>query len=62
MKKSVMKAICGMAAVASLFLLTGEAESLVGQVLWSGSMLTIFAVSAKGFEKCMTKEEKEERV
>ena len=57
-----MKTICGMAATASLFLVCGEADSLIGQVLWTGSMLAIFAISAKGFEKCMTKEEKEERV
>ena len=62
MKKSVMKAICGMAAATSLILVCGEADSFIGQILWSGSMLAIFAISAKGIERCMTEEEKEERV
>lgn len=62
MKKSVIKTICGMVAVASLVLVCGEAESMFNQILWSGSWLAAFAIAAKGFEMCMTDEEKEERV
>jgi hypothetical protein len=35
---------------------------MFNQILWSGSWLAVFAISAKGFEMCMTDEEKEERV
>lgn len=62
MKKSVIKTICGMVAVASLVLFCGEAESMFNQILWSGSWLAVFSISSKGFEMCMTDKEKEERV
>ena len=62
MKKSIIKTICGVVAVISLVMVCGEATSLLNQILWSGSWLTALLVSAKGFEYCMTDEEKEERV
>lgn len=62
MKKSIIKTICGVVAVISLVLVCGEAETMFRQILWSGSWMAVFAISAKGFEKCMSKEEKEERV
>ena len=62
MKKSVIKTICGVVAAISLVLVCGEAESVFNQILWSGSWLSVFAISAKGFEKCLTNEEQEEQV
>lgn len=62
MKKSVKKAIFGMVAITSLFLACSEAETSLSQCLWSGSMLVISYLSAKGVERNLSKEEKEERV
>ena len=62
MKKSVIKTICGMVAAISLIMVCGEAETIFNQILWSGSWLSVFAISAKGFEKYMSNEEKEEQV
>lgn len=57
-----MKTIYGMVAIVSLFLACSEAETGMSQILWSGSMLLICGLSAKGFEKYMTEEEKNETV
>ena len=46
----------------SLFLACGEAETILNQLLWSGSMMIICFASAKGLEALMTEEEKEGRV
>lgn len=46
----------------SFILMLGEAETAMNQLLWSGSMMLICGFSAKGFEKYMTEEEKNERV
>ena len=62
MKTSVKKSIYGFIAIISLFLACSEADTTFNQILWSGSMLLISGISAKGFEKHMTTEEKEERV
>lgn len=62
MKKSIVKTILGMASLISLFLACSEAESALGQALWSGSWLLVAGLSAKGFEKYMTDEEREEEV
>lgn len=62
MKTSIIRTILGMVSIFSLFLACGEADSAVGQILWSGSWLLVSGLSAKRFEKYMTKEEKEERV
>lgn len=62
MKKEILKTICGVVAAISLVLACGEAESVFNQILWSGSWLSVFAISAKGFEKCLTNEEQEEQV
>lgn len=56
MRKSIKKAICTMATIISFVLLTAEAESAGKQVLWSGSMLAVLCVSAKGLEKCLKEE------
>lgn len=45
-----------MATIISFVLLTAEAESAGKQVLWSGSMLAVLCVSAKGLEKCLKEE------
>ena len=58
-----MRTILGMIIVGSLFLACAEAETWFIQILWSGTMLTICAISAKAFEKkYMTKEELEEKI
>lgn len=62
MKKSIIKTICGVVAVISLVLVCGESETLFKQILWSGSWMAVFAISAKGVEKCLSEEEKKERV
>lgn len=62
MKAKIMRTIYGMVTVASLFLACSEAETGMIQILWSGSMLLICGLSAKGFEKYMTEEEKNETV
>ena len=62
MKKSIIKTILGMVAACSLVLVCAESESLIKQVLWSGSWMGVFYLSVKGFEKCMTEKDKEERI
>ena len=62
MKNSIIKTILGMVAIISLFLACSEAESRLGQALWSGSCLLVAGLSAKGVEKYMTDEEREEEV
>ena len=62
MKKSIIKTICGVVAAISLVMVCGKATSLLNQILWSGGWLAAFLASVKGFEYCMTDEEKEERV
>lgn len=48
--------------MASLMLACGEAETILNQLLWSGSMMFICFASAKGWEALSTEEEKEGRV
>lgn len=62
MKKEIKKNIYGLVGMSSLFLACGEAETMFMQILWSGAMLTITALAARGFCNNMTEEEKEERV
>lgn len=61
--KTVIKNILAFIGISTLFLACAEADTLLGQILWSGSMITICAVCAKLFEKkFMTEEELEEEV
>ena len=62
MKKTIIKTILGMVAMLSLFLACAEADSATGQLLWTGVCLCICGISAKGYERCMTKKEMEEEV
>lgn len=62
MKREILKTILGMTGMFSLFLTCAEAETILSQLLWSGSMMLICFASMKGYEKLMTDEEKEERV
>jgi hypothetical protein len=62
MKKEIKKTIYGLVVMVSIFLACGEAETMFNQILWSGSFLSIAALAARGFERNMTEEEKEERV
>ena len=62
MKKSILKSVLGLTAMASLMLACGEAETILNQLLWSGSMMFICFASAKGWEALSTEEEKEGRV
>ena len=62
MKSTIIKTILGMAALISLFLACAEAETFFSQILWSGSMLLICGVSAKGLERYMSNEEINEEV
>ena len=62
MKKEILKTILGMIGMTSLMLTCAEAETILNQLLWSGSMMLICYASMKGFERLMTDEEKEERV
>ena len=62
MKKEILKSILSLTGMASLMLTCAEAETLLSQILWSGSMILICLASVKGLEALMTKEEKEERV
>ena len=62
MKKEILKKILGMTGMFSLFLACAEAETILSQVLWSGSMIAICFASMKGYEVLMTDEDKEENV
>lgn len=62
MKTKILKSVLGLTAMTSLFLACGEAETILNQLLWSGSMMIICFASAKGLEALMTEEEKEGRV
>lgn len=62
MRREILKTILGMTGMFSLFLACAEAETILSQLLWSGSMMLICFASMKGYEKLMTDEEKEERV
>ena len=60
--REILKSILGLIGMFSLFLACAEAETILSQLLWSGSMMLICFASMKGFEALMTKEEKEGRV
>ena len=62
MKAKIMRTVYGMVTVMSLFLACSEAETGMIQILWSGSWMFVCLLSAKRFEKCLDKEEREERV
>lgn len=62
MKREILKTFLGMVGMTSLMLACAEAETILSQLLWSGSMMLICFLSMKGFERLMTDEEKEERV
>ena len=61
MKNEILKTIMGMVGMTSLMLACAEAETLLNQLLWSGSMMFICCASFKGYEALMSKEEKEEK-
>ena len=62
MKREILKTFLGMVGMTSLMLACAEAETILSQLLWSGSMMLTCFLSMKGFERLMTDEEKEERV
>ena len=62
MKAKILRTVYGFVAVMSLFLACAEADTITTQVIWSCSMMLVSGLSAKGFEKYMTEEEKNERV
>lgn len=62
MKKEILNTILGMIGMTSLMLTCAEADTILNQLLWSGSMMLICYASMKVFERLMTDEEKEERV
>lgn len=62
MKRKILRTFLGMIGMTSLMLACAEAETIMNQLLWSGSMILICFASMKGFERLMTDEEKEERV
>ena len=61
MKKEILKTFLGLTGMFSLFLACSEAETMLSQVLWSGTMMLICFASFKGIEALMTDEEKEEK-
>lgn len=48
--------------IVSLVMIMGEADTAFNQIIWSGSWMIVCGLSAKRFEKCLDKAEKEERV
>lgn len=60
MKKSIIKTALGLAAITSLFMACGEAETMFNQILWSGSWMAICYLSGKALKNYMDKEELEE--
>ena len=62
MKARILKNLYGLIAGMSLFLACAEAETIGSQLIWSGSMMAVCAVSAKRLDHYMTEEEKNERV
>lgn len=62
MKARILKNFYALIAGISLFLTCAEAETAKTQIIWSGSMMAICAVSVKRFEHYMTDEDKNERV
>ena len=62
MKREILRTFLGMIGMTSLMLTCAEAETILGQLSWSGSMMLICFLSMKGFERLMADEEKEERV
>ena len=60
MKNEILKTILGFVGLMSLFLACGEGETLLGQLLWSGSWMLICLASMKGIEYLEKKEKKEQ--
>lgn len=56
------KLIYATATIISLFLICCEADTMVNQILWSGSWMLVCGLSAKALGNNLTEEEKEERV
>lgn len=62
MKATILKNVYAVLMASSLFLTCAEAETIISQLIWSGSMMAVCWFSAKRIEHYMTDEEKQERV
>lgn len=62
MKARILKNLYGLIAGISLFLACAEAETIKSQLIWSGSMMAVCAISAKRMDHYMTIEETQEKV
>ncbi len=62
MKATILKNVYAVLMALSLFLTCAEAETIISQLIWSGSMMAVCWFSAKRIEHYMTDEEKQERV
>lgn len=58
--KKIKKAIYGLIAIASFVLACGESTDRTDQILWTGSMLLVSGLAAKGLERNMSDEERED--
>lgn len=62
MKATILKNVYAVLMASSLFLTCAEADTIISQLIWSGSMMAVCWFSAKRIEHYMTDEEKQERV
>lgn len=62
MEKTFIKSFLAFATLASLFIALCEAETVLNQILWTGSWGFITYLCGKGFSKYVNEAEKEERV
>lgn len=62
MEKTFIRSILAVATLSSLFIALCEADSVLNQIIWTGSWGFISYLCGKGFTKYMTEAEKEERV
>ena len=51
MKSKIITTICAVVGALALFILPAEASTIGLQILWSGSWLFVFLLSAKCIEK-----------
>lgn len=61
-KNTIKRAIAIIVATISFMMITAEADSIIGQILWTATWMTAFAISARIIEATMSKEEQEEEV
>lgn len=60
--KAVKRMVYATLTIISLVMIMCEADTAFNQIIWSGSWMFVCGLSAKRFEKCLDKEEGEERV